>query len=632
MYSRRLNISSVVVVLGFAWACDDDSSVTSGANAPSPDAAISDGGESTTSSSSSRSEQAELSSSQERSTAEEQSDNNSVDDASPVGPSFDLALDASTVGREGVSVEALLTSGQVDASDAAPAESEVSSGDAAGPSSWLTCGPGLCTTVHVPVDYSVPDGETIGIRVFWGRAAAQERQGVLFFNPGGPGAPMLTDEYYADLYALFNAIAPAMDVILMDNRGIGASEQVRCMSAAEFDLRSNAVETYEGVAGLWTELNDACVESMGATRLANMHTRNVARDMDQVRQLLAVDVIDAWVVSYGTVQGASYAKLFPEHVRAFVLDSPVFLGNDNLIDDVFAGAEAYEHELGRFLEWCAGKEACNLGDTPDAVAATYDGLRSELQAGVNVGGVVLDDWDLASAAGDLLMYGEWDVLAAVVAAGKQGDWSVLAAVQSPEVGDPEVDWQFSQANLLYRLMDYGCPAGFGVEDAVEAAAALPEAYPRMGSLFVAHVFPCAGWYTAPAEHAVEPSNLQGPPMLVVTSAHDAATPLDGALALQAQFNNDSLLYVSEKEGHGVLGADVDATFACGEFLAEGESQAFCSQLECREVGQSPLPLNALRVTTKPASGRQRLPALLRLPLPSPLRELQRSRQTERSRM
>lgn len=486
----------------------------------------------------------------------------------------------------------------------------------AGDALWAPCGTGKCATIWVPVDYANPDGETLGIRVFWGPAAEPESKGFLFFNPGGPGEPMLNNDSYLDWHYVMNLVAPEMDVVLMDNRGVGASEAVSCMSAAEANLRFGALDPdggMEQMASFWKDWNDACVGSLGEARLSNVHTRNVARDMDLVRQALGTDKIDAWVVSYGSVQGSYYAKLFPEHVRAFALDSVVFAGDSNFVDDLLDTIAAYDRELSRFLTWCADGDACNLGTTPEEVNTNYDGLRAQLAEGQTVGDVMLDESSLAGVATGLLLYGDWDEFAQVLTAAANGDWTPLAETQGPiETGDEEADWRFTQANLVYNLMDYECPTGFDTNDALELYDAVDDSHPRIASSFGQSLFVCAGWYTPPKEPAVVPSDLESPPLLIMSGAHDPATPLKGAMALRNQFNNGTALYVAEQEGHGILLGDIPATLACGDFLAEGEAEVFCNQLECVDADETSTPLTSLRVT-KPVPGRLRLRPVPRLP-------------------
>jgi hypothetical protein len=128
-----------------------------------------------------------------------------------------------------------------------------------------------------------------------------------------------------------------------------------------------------------------------------------------------------------------------------------------------------------------------------------------------------------------------------------GNWRALL-IKGPE-SDPELAWHTDQSNAVYRLMDFGCPASFSAETALEIASSALEVAPRFRETFVALLAQCVGWHSRPSEQRVSTKELPSVPLLIVTSAHDAATPLPGAKALQSEFNNGSLLYVSPKEGH-----------------------------------------------------------------------------------
>ncbi len=62
-----------------------------------------------------------------------------------------------------------------------------------------------------------------------------------------------------------------------------------------------------------------CIESMGPVG-ALLGSEYVARDMDEIRKALGAEQISYLGVSYGSALGVWYATLFPEQVRAMVVD------------------------------------------------------------------------------------------------------------------------------------------------------------------------------------------------------------------------------------------------------------------------------------------------------------------------
>ena len=54
-----------------------------------------------------------------------------------------------------------------------------------------------------------------------------------------------------------------------------------------------------------------------------MGTVETAHDLEALRQAVGDSTLNFWGVSYGTVIGSTYAALYPDHIRALVLDGSV---------------------------------------------------------------------------------------------------------------------------------------------------------------------------------------------------------------------------------------------------------------------------------------------------------------------
>jgi pimeloyl-ACP methyl ester carboxylesterase len=300
-----------------------------------------------------------------------------------------------------------------------------------------------------------------------------------------------------------------------------------------------------------------------------------------------------------------YAKLFPTRVRAFVLDSPVYLGDASYPDDVRDAIVAYDSELTRFLAWCATSDRCGLGTTEADVGVNYDGLRETLTEGVRYNEYRLTEAALDSTATGLLMYGEWDTFASLLGSASRGDWGPLVAITAGESSDPDADHAMLQANIVVRALDYGCPKDYSPEQAFDAIEEASSAHPRIADVYSWSFTFCLGWRTQASEARLPVSDLSSAPLLLVTSAHDAATPLTGAQNLLQQVNNASQLFVVEKEGHGVIGTDDDGTQAGISFIQSGKFDS-CSGFDCLNLEQrslsnvrSPNPLRPKRPWLRP---------------------------------
>lgn len=193
---------------------------------------------------------------------------------------------------------------------------------------WRGCGGGFqCSRAVVPLDYSRPRGATITLRLIRLPATDRRRRiGSLFVNPGGPGGSAESEVRIAKL--LFSpAVRARFDIVGLDPRGTGASAPVRCFTRQSEEDRitqlvhsvpSTLAQYAASVAGART-LAARCA-ARNRDLLAHLSTANDARDLDLIRRAVGDRGLTYDGISYGTVLGATYAALFPRHVRALVLD------------------------------------------------------------------------------------------------------------------------------------------------------------------------------------------------------------------------------------------------------------------------------------------------------------------------
>ncbi len=223
-----------------------------------------------------------------------------------------------------------------------------------------------CGFVEVPADYRNPDAGSIKIAVNVRRADHQDQRiGYLFVNPGGPGASGL--ELVQDSeFAFADELMARFDIIGFDPRGVGASEpEFACGAPGEQLALLNSIdgdidtpeETATGEAAA-----NMCIESMGPVG-GLLHSEYVARDMDEIRRALGAEQVSYLGFSYGSELGVWYATLFPESVRAMVVD-----GADNPVDR----ADTQQERIDEAVEEWAGFEdlmeqalaACDSAECP----------------------------------------------------------------------------------------------------------------------------------------------------------------------------------------------------------------------------------------------------------------------------
>jgi pimeloyl-ACP methyl ester carboxylesterase len=159
---------------------------------------------------------------------------------------------------------------------------------------------------------SAPGGRKISLRVVVLPATTANRAAdPLFYLEGGPGGAA-SDEasWVAQHFALLNQ---RHDIVLIDQRGTGGSNQVTCSTA--------------GLSGSPGEAQiaafvQACLASIKGKADPLSYTTPIAvDDFDQVRAALGYDKIDLYGISYGVSSALAYIQRHGAHVRAAVLDS-----------------------------------------------------------------------------------------------------------------------------------------------------------------------------------------------------------------------------------------------------------------------------------------------------------------------
>src|SRR5690349_12795667 len=174
---------------------------------------------------------------------------------------------------------------------------------------WRPCtigGAGLqCATLAVPLDYRHPNGRkiTLALSMIPATAPADQRQGDLLVNPGGPGGSgrLLAAQV---AYALDRSVASRYNVIGFDPRGVGASgPALRCDPSFFAGVRPNyipASQAAEQALIARAKAYAADCERRFGWLLPFMTTQDSARDMDSIRAALGQQKISYLGYSYGT--------------------------------------------------------------------------------------------------------------------------------------------------------------------------------------------------------------------------------------------------------------------------------------------------------------------------------------------
>lgn len=414
------------------------------------------------------------------------------------------------------------------------------------PIAWQPCDNGLeCAGVTVPVDYGNPTGATLVLSVQRAPASGQ-RAGAIFVNPGGPGAG--TTDFVA--YLAENLPAPIteqFDLVGVDWRGTGASDFGCGVPIAEVYAADVTIDDEADTAALLDvsrRYAEGCAAGAGDL-LAHIGTMDAAHDLDVVRAAIGDEQISFLGISYGSLLGQVYAHRFPTRVRAMVIDGIVEPGVPGL-DGAAAQAVGFERVFDAFVAACDAEPACPLaGDTRGSTERLI--AQAEASPLAREGGVVGPGEVWPALVVNLYGEGGWPDLAYAIDAGLDGDGSLLGQLFEDYTGLADFDIYFSVS-----CIDQDWP-----EDPTEllaAAKAAAGAAPLFGEETVNDYIRCAVW---PVEEQPLPAiTAPGtPPILVVSTTNDPATPHDAAVRVADRLESAVLLTV-EGDRHGAVSGGI----------------------------------------------------------------------------
>lgn len=478
-----------------------------------------------------------------------------------------------------------------------------------------------CATLNAPLDWATPELGEINLGILRVKAGDEaNRQGAIFVNPGGPGGDGLeVGALLGLLFAsnggaafgfeavapeLFGQISKSYDIVGFSPRGVGGSFRLYCgTNKAPPKTNFYTDRSPENVQALLSQGQLAAEACLNNPLSAYISTEQTVHDLNLVRTLLGDEKLNFLGYSYGSWLGVWYAKRFPKNTGRMVLDANLDFtaGFQEASLEFVRGFERTFREV--VLAFVARNDAVfGLGSSADEVYEVYDTLPRELKA-VLVGGRAAITQDLYSSrlVGNLAV----DLVAA------RGVDAVLRTFGEPVTEDTFGAFAEALANFTYAentlvneaaravalmigedyrdyltfLSSRPGPVELGTSGAVNTAVICNDSvwnqdptfwaakgdeenrqHPLLGGSLT--VQPCAFWGGPNTRMPKTPGVI--PPLLMVQTGFDAATPSEGALRAFASLPDARLVYLENEMSHTTFPyntACVDARVAA--FLLDG---------------------------------------------------------------
>lgn len=437
-----------------------------------------------------------------------------------------------------------------------------------------------CALVPVPLDYSNPSAGTIQIAVSIIRHTSKNYQGLIFTNPGGPGGsglnlntfliPVLKAEGY-------DHAAEDYDWIGFDPRGVGSSvPALTCMPDFLGPDRPNYNPVSSSILNYWLAKSAAYAskcDSKSAAQsalLRHITTPDVARDIDDIRDLLGQKQITYYGFSYGTDLGQVYATLFPSHVRRIILDSNVNMTRPGYDTTNLDQDGPFDRNENIWFAWLAKYNSVyHLGSTESAVRALFYKTMDQLQAAPIEGIVGPDEWtDVFQQSayyeqtwlGNAQLFSDW--------INKHDTDAANALVAQYEGVDAPGNDNGLAVYLAVQCTDSPWPHNFSTW-----ATDTWNVFHRAPFLAWANTWfngPCLDW-KAPSSTLTHVGTSKIANMLLIDETLDAATPFEGSEVARRLFPNSVLVAEPGGTSHAdSLFGDLCVDGTIGNYLQTGE--------------------------------------------------------------
>ncbi len=232
--------------------------------------------------------------------------------------------------------------------------------------------PAFCAKYPVPENRADPKSRVIKLKLAIVPSDSQvPDKDLVVYLAGGPGQSAI--QTWPEMRPAFGPLLAHHDVLLLDQRGTGASHPLKCPALEKKLKQQKIIQPDVEQRVQWVR---ECAQEVQKTSDPRYYTTTDAvADLEAVRQALGAPKLDLVGVSYGTRMAQHYAAAHPDAVRSIVLNGVV--PNQMVLGETFA--EALQHSLKLQAAACEAAPACKkaFGDWYATLRQLHAKLKGE---------------------------------------------------------------------------------------------------------------------------------------------------------------------------------------------------------------------------------------------------------------
>lgn len=393
-----------------------------------------------------------------------------------------------------------------------------------------------CGKLAVPENRNQPD-KKIELNIAVIQSTSSEKVGdPLLMLAGGPGQGAV--DAFASMVRGIKALLPLRDIVLVDQRGTGESNPLRCeVEPEEYEVLSDIS------SDAWKQWTVDCHNSLDAdTRYYT--TTEAIHDLEAVRQALNISQWNLYGGSYGTRKALTYMNLYPQAIRSVVLDG-VVPQEQALVAEHEANLQ---QTLKRVFELCERDEVCQtaFGDAEQQMWKFLDSLK-ENPVKLRLQNPSTGEFE------EVLMTREYAVMALRMFSYSPETMGLIPLMVSlANHGQPET--MAAQAFMVMQNLNQGLNNALEISvSCAEDVPFLPRETNTNNSFFGDELFEllharCELWDSVPVADSFKEAVVSDIPTLLLSGEYDPVTPPKNAEQTMKTLSNAQHL-VAKGQGH-----------------------------------------------------------------------------------